>query len=165
MIGTDPSFMAGYIAGESDARSTKIMSNIALAFTGQDVVEITRRDLDELYARLNEAEATAANNFRSGRDWRTLAKNLEQDVATLKSRLHEMSSVTRERDALLKFLDIGGHLLHTHRVGKADRPEFAELRDFALDIAYKHLKGEFFEGLGDQPKKLAWFKRLWNALR
>ncbi|MCW2318895.1 hypothetical protein M2322_004464 [Rhodoblastus acidophilus] len=141
------------------------MDDIALAFTGHERVEIARSDLDALYARVEQAEALAANNYRSGRDWRTLAQNLERDVATLKSRLRDMDSVTRERDALLKFLDIAGHLLHTHSAGKADRPEFLELRDFALDIAYKHIKGDFFEGLGNQPEKLAWFKKLWNALR
>ncbi|MCW2319126.1 hypothetical protein M2322_004695 [Rhodoblastus acidophilus] len=165
MFGTDPSFMAGYAAGESSAEYTKALINLSLAATGDQTVEIRERDLDALYARAEQAEVKAANNYRSACDWRAFAQNLEQENAALKSRLRDMDSVTRERDALLKFLDLAGHLLHTHKVGKADRPEFPELRDFALEIAYNHLKGEFYEGLGHKPEKLAWLSRLWNALR
>jgi len=165
MFGTDSSFLAGYIAGESSAEHEKAISDLSLTAAGFGTVEVRQRDLNDLYARAEQAEARAANNYRNACDWRTFAQKLEQENATLKSRLRDMDSVTRERDALLKFLDLAGHLLHTHSAGKADRPEFLELRDFALDIAYKHLKGDFFEGLGNQPEKLAWFKKLWNALR
>ncbi|PPQ34912.1 hypothetical protein SAMN06265338_13518 [Rhodoblastus acidophilus] len=164
MFGTDSSFMAGYIAGESADEFSKSIADGALMFTRHQRVEITQGDLNALHARIRNAEATAIDNYNNANDWMALAQSLQRDVATLKSRLRDMDSVTRERDALLKFLSVAGHVLRAHGAGKADRPEFDELRDFALDIAYKHLKGQLYEGLGDHPEKLARFSKLWDAL-
>ncbi len=56
-------------------------------------------------------------------------------------------------------------LLAAHAAGKADRPEFAELRDMIQDISARLERGELFRGYRDEPEKQTHIIELANALR
>ena len=164
MFSADASFLAGYIEGESYQRRIATMDDLVAAATGNDVVEIRRRDLNALQARLQNTEAYARQENRTAGEWKDYAQMLERQNAALNAKVAELNSVTRERNALFKFFCMAGHVLQAHRNGHDNWPEFSELRDFALDIARKHLQGELYDGLGEQPEKRAWYNRLWDAL-
>ncbi len=56
-------------------------------------------------------------------------------------------------------------LLEAHTKGKADRPEFAELRDIALDIGARLEQGQRFPSETNEPKKRARIIELADALQ
>lgn len=165
MFAFSDSFLSGYMAGESAAERQKAIDGVWQALDGRRQVTVDEGYLNALHAQLQSAQASAQNNHRIGSEWIALAKKLEQENAALKSQLATLNRVTAERNGLRKFLNMAVHLLQTQRAGKAARPEFAELREYALEVAGIHLDGGVYEGLGDQPEKMAWLRNVWEALR
>ena len=169
MFGVSTDFIGGYITGGSSAERVRIAEDfcdrISDRISGHRPVTVDQSYIDSLHAQLRNAQASAEQNHRIGSEWIALAKELEQEVAALKSQVATLNRVTAERNGLLKFLDAAVHLLQAQREGKAARPEFAELREFALQVAGIHLDGGVYNGLADQPKKMARLREIWEALR
>ncbi|WP_294541271.1 hypothetical protein [uncultured Rhodoblastus sp.] len=165
MFAISDSFLTGYMAGESAADTQKAIDGVWQTLDGRRPVTVDQSHLNALHAQLRNALATAERNYQIGSEWIARAKVLEQENVALKSQVAALNRVTAERNGLLKFLDMAVHLLQAQREGKASRPEFAELREFALQVAGIHLDGGVYEGLADQPKKMAWLRKVWEALR
>jgi hypothetical protein len=165
MFGVSSSYIVGYEDGKSSEKYGRTAGEFWNRIFRRGPVTVDQSYIDSLHAHLQNAQATAQHNERVCKEWIAQAEKLEQEVAALKSQVDILNRVTAERNGLLKFLDMAGHLLQAQREGKASRPEFAELREFALQVAGIHLDGGIYEGLADQPKKMAWLRKVWEALR
>ncbi|WP_294537754.1 hypothetical protein [uncultured Rhodoblastus sp.] len=165
MFAFSDSFLAGYMAGESATDRQKAIDSVWQGIDGRRQITVDQSYLDSLSIQFQNAQANAEHNHRIASEWITHAKKLEQENVALRSQVAALNRVTAERNGLLKFLDMAGHLLQAQREGKAARPEFAELREFALKVAGIHMRGEIYEGLADQPKKMARLREIWEALR
>lgn len=163
MLSITDYLLASSLSGGSAAQ--KATDNLWNAVHGRHEVTVDQSYIDSLHAHLQTAQTRADRNYQIGNDWIALAERLEQENAQLKSKVAALNRVTAERNGLLKFLDMAVHLLQSQREGKTSRPEFAQLREFALEVAGIHLDGGVYEGLADQPEKMAWLEKLWEALR
>ena len=69
-----------------------------------------------------------------------------------------------EKCGLHRFRLMATWLINAHIAGRSDRPEFAELRDMAKDVADAIERGEPFRGYRDEPEKKARLDRVVAAL-
>jgi hypothetical protein len=122
-------------------------------------------------------------------DWKAQAQHheqrvadLEAQVAALQAQLAERAAALAEAEAAIEdeqavhqttheqkwglnlFRLIATWLIEAHIAGRSDRPEFAELRDIAMDISDSIQRGETFRGYREEPEKMARLKRLVAAL-
>ena len=63
-----------------------------------------------------------------------------------------------------RFLFMATLLLRAEGAGKAGTPEYAEMKELALEISATFERGEVFHGYHDQPEKLARLRELWMFL-
>jgi hypothetical protein len=117
--------------------------------------------------------------------WRfeATAKALQAQVTALEAQLAEREAKLEKTQALYEWADakydtafheksdldlfrlMSTWLLAAHAAGKADRPEFAQLRDMIQDISARLERGELFRGYRDEPEKQTRIIELANALR
>jgi hypothetical protein len=165
MLGFTTSYLVGYGDGEDAAAHRESMRRTANAAVDQSYI-------NELHAEAQGARDRSRYNADLARQWIAYAKSLETEVDSLKSQLADLSRISDERKGLNMFMNLASFLLKAQAAfllkaqaaGKASRPEFAELRTMALEIAAIHNRGDFFGGFGDQPQKLARFQKLWDDL-
>src|SRR5271165_449143 len=153
MLGFTTSYLVGYSDGEDAAAQRESMRRTATAAVDQSYI-------NALHADAQSARDRSRYNADLARQWIAYAKSLETEVDSLKSQLADLNRISAERKGLNMFMNLASFLLQAHAAGKASRPEFAELRTMALEIAAIHNRGDFFGGFGDQPQKLARFKKL-----
>ncbi len=116
-------------------------------------------------------------------DYKASAAALQAQVTALEAQLAEQNAKLQQTQALYEWAhakyDTAFHeksdldlfrlmstwLLAAHAAGKADRPEFAQLRDMIQDISARLERGELFRGYRDEPEKQTRIIELANALR
>jgi chromosome segregation ATPase len=90
---------------------------------------------------------------------------LEQTQALYEWAHAKYDTAFHEKSDLDLFRLMSTWLLAAHAAGKADRPEFAQLRDMIQDISARLERGELFRGYRDEPEKQTHIIELANALR
>jgi hypothetical protein len=133
---------------------------------------------------------TADQFHREALEWKAEALHHKASAAALQARVTALEAQLAERDAKLEqtqalyewahakydtafheksdldlFRLMSTWLLAAHAAGRADRPEFAELRDMIQGISARLERGELFRGYRDEPEKQTSIIELANALR
>jgi hypothetical protein len=133
---------------------------------------------------------TADQFHREALEWRADALHYKASAAALQAQVTALEAQLAEQNAKLKqtqalyewahakydtafheksdldlFRLMSTWLLAAHAAGKADRPEFAQLRDMIQDISARLERGELFRGYRDEPEKQTRIIELANALR
>jgi hypothetical protein len=106
-----------------------------------------------------EAEAKALRDQTSALQ----AQNAKYDAALVKS-LADHVKTTQEKHGLNYFRWMTTRLIKAHIDGRADRPEFLELRTVAKAISNAIERGEPFSGFEDKPDEKARVQALVDAL-
>ena len=92
------------------------------------------------------------------------ADALDQADAALAQERTLHQTTYEEKWGLNLFRLMATWLIEAHIAGRSDRPEFAELRNMAKDVADAIQRGEPFRGYRDEPEKKARLKMLVAAL-
>ncbi len=165
MFGATASYVLGFSRGQTAAERQQDLDWAADAFFGRErPVAVDQSYINALHADAQNALAESRYNADVADWWIARAKSLEAQVASLQSQLGDLKRNTAERKGHNMFMKLASFLLNAHAAGKASRPEFAELRTMALEIAAIHKRGDVFGGFGGQPEKLARFEKLWDDL-
>jgi hypothetical protein len=89
---------------------------------------------------------------------------LDQAEAALAQERAAHQTTHEEKWGLNLFRLIATWLIEAHIAGRSDRPEFAEMRDMAKDVADSIQRGEPFRGYRDEPQKKARLQALLEEL-
>ena len=165
MFGATASYWLGFSRGQTAAERQQDLDWAADAFFGRGrPVAVDQSYIKALHADAQGARDRSRYNADLARQWIAYAKSLKTQVNSLKSQLADHQRIAAERNGLDMFMNLASFLLKAQAAGKASRPEFAELRTIALEIAAIHNRGDVFGGSGGQPEKLARFEKLWDDL-
>ncbi len=156
----------------------------------QSYIDNLRRALHSASVTSDHNYDTADQFHREALEWKAEALHykasaaaLQAQVTALEAQLAEQNAKLQQTQALYEWAhakyDTAFHeksdldlfrlmstwLLAAHAAGKADRPEFAQLRDMIQDISARLERGELFRGYRDEPEKQTHIIELANALR
>jgi hypothetical protein len=138
---------------------------------------------DHNYDTANQFHREALEWKADALHYKTSAEALQAQVTALEAQLAEQNAKLEKTQALYEWAhakyDTAFHeksdldlfrlmstwLLAAHAAGKADRPDFAELRDMIQDISARLERGELFRGYRDEPERQTRIIELANALR
>ena len=149
----------------------------------QQLAEQFRSDSDHNLGKARMFRAEALEWKADALRYKASAAALQAQVTALEAQLAEQNAKLEQTQALYEWAhakyDTAFHeksdldlfrlmstwLLAAHAAGKADRPEFAQLRDMIQDISARLERGELFRGYRDEPEKQTHIIELANALR
>jgi len=148
------------------------------------------QSLERFRSISNHNLGKAGQFHREALEWKADALHYKASAADLQARVTALEAQLAERDAKLEktqalyewahakydtafheksdldlFRLMSTWLLAAHAAGKADRPEFAQLRDMIQDISARLERGELFSAYRDEPEKQTHIIELANALR
>jgi hypothetical protein len=156
----------------------------------QSYIDNLRQALHSASVTSDHNYDTADQFHREALEWKAEALHHKAGAAALQARVTALEAQLAERDAKLEqtqalyewahakydtafheksdldlFRLMSTWLLAAHAAGKADRPEFAELRDMIQDLSARLERGELFRGYRDEPERQTRIIELANALR
>jgi hypothetical protein len=175
-------YQLGKWANESDQRHQRTKD---LVF-GRRTVQVDQSYIDSLHAAAQQAGEAADHNYAAGVGWRETSKRLEADLAHAKMLLADREAVIRQCDhtiaqlrdslsqereahtkdrgnlySLLGTLEI---LREAEKAGKAEWPDFQELKRLADEEAEIMSRGERFPGYsGEQYQRYLYLVRTLSA--
>ena len=82
-------------------------------------------------------------------------REIDRGKAELAREQEAHQKTALERDGMQRFLFMATLLLRAESAGKAGTPEYAEMKELALEISAIFERGEVFHGYHDQPEKIA----------
>jgi len=149
----------------------------------QQLAEQFRSDSDHNLGKARMFRAEALEWKADALRYKASAAALQAQVTALEAQLADQNAKLEQTQALYEWAhakyDTAFHeksdldlfrlmstwLLAAHAAGKADRPEFAQLRDMIQDISARLERGELFSAYRDEPEKQTHIIELANALR
>jgi hypothetical protein len=149
----------------------------------QQLAEQFRSDSDHNLRKAEQFHGEALRWREKAWRFEATAQALQAQVTALEAQLTERDAKLEKTQALYEWahakyketfdqkLDLAlcglmaTWLLEAHTKGKADRPEFTELRDIAMDIGARLKQGQRFPSETNEPEKRARIIELANALR
>ena len=156
----------------------------------QSYIDNLRQALHSASVTSDHNYDTADQFHREALEWKAEALHHKSGAAALQAQVTALEAQLAERDAKLEqtqalyewahakydtafheksdldlFRLMSTWLLAAHAAGKADRPEFAVLRDMIQDLSARLERGELFRGYRDEPEKQTRIIELANALR
>jgi hypothetical protein len=183
-------YVLGYENGRSDAETSRRNREVVdSVLSGQRSVQVDQSYLDQLHANLADADAASKHNFDAAdafeleaEKWKSFALAQEarayaldvqlagqkaalgQAKAALAQEQTAHDATDAEKHGLNLFRLIATWLINAHIAGRAEWPEFLEMRDMAKDVTDAIERSEIFNGYRDEPEKKERLRALLNAL-
>jgi len=193
-IGYALGYENGRSAAESSRQQRELVQRVMYGHrtveVDQSYIDNLRQALHSASVTSDHNYDTADQFHREALEWKADALHYKASAAALQAQVTALEAQLTEQNAKLEktqalyewahakydtafheksdldlFRLMSAWLLAAHAAGKADRPEFAQLRDMIQDISARLERGELFRGYRDEPEKQTRIIELANALR
>ncbi len=184
--GGSASNLVWYQLGQWAEESAELNRRTKDLVFGRRTVQVDQSYIDSLHAVVQQAQEAGEHNYNAALGFRNDVQRLEAELAEAKMLLADREAVIRqcdhtiahlrdtlsqEREARTKYHDNLSSLLGTleilreaERAGKAEWPEFRELKRLADEEAEIMSRGELFPGYsGEQYQRYRYLVRTLSA--